>query len=373
MLRIAIVTNNPPPYRVPVFQRLGRMPGIDFQAIFCARREPNRLWDLPPLEFDHVFLRENFHAVSDRYIHNNPDVVGALHRFAPEVVITDGFNPTHLYAFLYAWGRGLVHVAMTDGTDVSEQNLSFLHKTVRRFIYARSGAFIPASVGGRRHYQSYGVPADRCFISCLCINNEAFMPKDHQEKQYDFIFSGRFEAVKNPLFAMSVAVETAKRIGRKVSIIFVGSGSLEESMKSAAAIHEKHVTAKFYGFAAQGELPVLYRSARILLFPTLWDPWGVVANEACAAGLPVMVSGEAGVAGELVRDGENGFVCALDTEMWALRAAMLLTRTVLYEDFSRRSLRLVGEYNYDNAAAGIVDACRFSLRDTEPIKVRMPV
>lgn len=373
MLRIAIVTNNPPPYRVPVFQRLGRIPGIDFQAIFCSHREPNRFWDLPPMEFDHVFLRERFYLVNGRCIHHNPDVVGALFRFAPEVVITDGFNPTHLYAFLYAWGRGLAHVAMTDGTDVSEQSLGFVHKAVRRFVYARSGAFVPASIGGKRHYQSYGVPADRCFTSCLCIDNEAFAPKDGQAKQYDFIFSGRFEAVKNPLFAMDVAVETAKQIGRKVNMLFVGSGSLEESMRAAAKMHEQYLAAVFHGFAAQRELPSLYRSARVLLFPTSWDPWGVVANEACAAGLPVLVSKEAGVAGELVRDGENGFVCTLESETWAKRAAMLLMRPVLYEDFSRRSLRLVSEYNYDNAASGIVDACRFSLRETEPIKVRMPV
>jgi glycosyltransferase involved in cell wall biosynthesis len=373
MLRIAIVTNTPPPYRVPVFQRVGRMPGIEFQAIFCTRREPNRQWDLPPLEFDHVFLRERFHEVSGRYIHNNPDVVSALHRFAPEIVITDGFNPTHLYAFLYAWGRGWTHVAMTDGTDVSEQGLSRLHKAVRSFVYARSGAFVPASAGGRRHYESYGVPAERCFTSCLCVDNAAFTPVEAQPKQYDFIFSGRFEAVKNPLFAISVAVETAKRLGRKVSILFAGAGSLEETIRSAAALHEPLVDTVIHGFAAQRELPDLYRSARIFLFPTLWDPWGVVANEACAAGLPVLVSPEAGIAGELVREGENGFICSLDPELWAQRAAMLLVRPALYEDFSRRSLRLVGEYSYDNAAAGIVAACRFSLREIEPIKVRMPV
>jgi glycosyltransferase involved in cell wall biosynthesis len=373
MLRIAIVTNTPPPYRVPVFQRIGRMPGIEFQAIFCSRREPNRKWDLPPLEFDHVFLRERFHEVSGRYIHNNPDVVGALHHFGPEIVITDGFNPTHLYAFLYAWGKGLVHVAMTDGTDVSEQGLSRLHKMVRRFVYARSGAFVPASAGGRRHYESYGVPVDRCFTSCLCIDNDAFAPVEGQEKRYDFIFSGRFEAVKNPLFALGVAVETAKRLGRKTRLLIVGAGSLEESMRAAAALHEPLVEAEFHGFAAQRELPDLYRSARIFLFPTLWDPWGVVANEACAAGLPVIVSPEAGVAGELVRDGENGFVCALDTELWAQRAAMLLERPALHEDFCRRSLRLVSDYSYDNAAAGLIEACRFSLRETEPLKIRMPV
>jgi glycosyltransferase involved in cell wall biosynthesis len=172
---------------------------------------------------------------------------------------------------------------------------------------------------------------------------------------------------------LGVAAETAKRLGRRTSILFVGAGTLENSIRAAAALHEPLVDTVIHGFAAQRELPDLYRSARIFLFPTVWDPWGVVANEACAAGLPVIVSPEAGVAGELVRDGENGFVCSLDPELWAQRATMLLARPALHEDFSRRSLRLVGDYSYDNAAAGLVEACRFSLRETEPLKIRMPV
>ncbi|WP_232429503.1 glycosyltransferase family 4 protein [Noviherbaspirillum autotrophicum] len=373
MLRIALVTNTPPPYRVPVFHRLGNMPDITFQAIFCARREPNRQWDLPPLDFDHVFLRERFVTVNGRYIHNNPDVVSALQGFGPDVVITDGFNPTHLYAFSYAWIKRLPHLAMTDGTDISEQGLSRLHKAVRRFIYARSSAFMPASAGGQRHYENYGIPAERCFTSCLCIDNKAFSPRPDQQKCFDFIFSGRIEEVKNPQFAIRVAAETARRLGRKVSILFAGSGSLQESVRAAASASADLVDATFHGFAAQRELPGLYRSSRLFLFPTLWDPWGVVANEACAAGLPVLVSPAAGVCGELVRDGENGFVCPLNVDVWAEKAALLLSRQDLWDEFSRRSLHLVGEYTYDNAADGIAQACRFSLSVGEPVKIKMPV
>lgn len=373
MLRIVLVTNTPPPYRIPVFRRLGYMPDIAFQAIFCAEREPNRLWDLERMDFDHLFLRERFISMNGRYIHNNPDVIPALRHFAPDVVITDGFNPTHLYAFGYAWLRGWPHVSMTDGTDVSEQELSRLHKMVRRFVYARSGAFVPASEGGKRLYESYGVPAAHCFTSCLCIDNAAFAPRQGQDKRFDFIFSGRIEEVKNPLFALQVAVETAKRLGRKVSILIAGTGSQEQSMRDAAAAQADFLHAQFNGFAAQRELPDLYRSARVFLFPSLWDPWGVVANEACAAGLPVLVSPQAGVAGELVRDGENGFVCALDAGMWAEKATLLLSRQHMWEEFSRRSLDLVSGYNYDNAASGIAQACRFSLSAPEPIKIRMPV
>ncbi|SNS27543.1 Glycosyltransferase involved in cell wall bisynthesis [Noviherbaspirillum humi] len=373
MTRIAIVTNVPPPYRIPVFQRIGEMPEITFQAIFCSRREPNRLWDLPPLRFDHVFLRERFSTVDGRYIHNNPDVLAALRRFRPDVVITDGFNPTHLYAFGYAWLQGLPHVAMTDGTDVSEQGLSRIHKLVRRFIYARTRAFVPASAGGERHYASYGVPAAQCFRSCLCIDNAAFDPGAAPEaKRYDLMFSGRIEEVKNPGFALDVAIAAARRLGRKVSLLFAGAGSMEAGLKQKAERHADSVEVAFHGFATQSELPSLYRSARLFLFPTRWDPWGVVANEACAAGLPVLVSPQAGVVGELVRDGENGRVLPLEVDAWSEAASQLLTDDALRMRYAANSLRLVRDFTFDTAAQGLVEACRFALVSQAPMNIRMP-
>lgn len=374
MTRVALVTNTPPPYRIPVFQRFSKMPGVTFRALFCARREPNRLWDLPTLEFDHVFLRERFLSVNGRYIHNNPDVFSHLHRFRPDIVITDGFNPTHLYGFGYAALRGLLHIAMTDGTDISEQGLGRVHRTVRKIVYARSSAFVPASLGGFRHYETYGVPPERCFKSCLCIDNQAYLrAAPGAEKRFDFIFSGRIEEVKNPLFALEVAAGTARSLGRRVRMLYAGAGKLEAQLKEAAKKNADLVDVHLHGFATQGELPALYASARIFLFPTLWDPWGVVANEACAAGLPVLVTPEAGVAGELVRNGENGYVCALDARLWSDRCASLLSQPRLWETFSQRSLSLVQEYTFDHAAEGLLAACRFSMEEKAPSSLKRTI
>lgn len=362
MIKAALVTNTPPPYRIPVFARFGRLPDVVFRVFFCCEREPNRLWDIPPLDFDHVFLRERFHKVSDRYIHNNPDVLPQLRRFRPDVVITDGFNPTHLYGFLYAALTGTPHVAMTDGTDISEQGISRVHRAIRHLVYRRSAAFVPASIGGQRHYQGYGITAEQIFFSCLCIDNAIFEAgAQDAQRRYDFMFSGRIEAVKNPLFALEVAIASAQRLGRKTSILFVGAGSLEGRLRARAASCAHLVRADFHGFAAQRELPALYRSARIFLFPTLWDPWGVVANEACAAGCPVLVTAQAGVAGELVRNGENGYVCDLDAELWSERAALLLSDPDIWRAFSRRSLAIVRDYTFEHAAQGLLAACRHAL------------
>ena len=123
-IRLAIVTNIPAPYRLPVYQQLAADPGIDLCVFFCSGREPDREWNLGQARFAHTFLKESFVSYRGRYIHFNRDVWPALQLFKPNVVVTTGFNPTHLLA--YAWARlhGARHVAMTDGTLMSEAELT---------------------------------------------------------------------------------------------------------------------------------------------------------------------------------------------------------------------------------------------------------
>lgn len=360
--KIAFVTNEPAPYRIPALNRMAQELDLSLHLIFCCEREPNRDWNLPDMKFDHTFLRERITTFNGRYIHNNPDIIPVLKRLAPDVIITSGFNPTHLYAFAYVKAKGLPHVTITDGTLNSEKVLSVVHRKVRQFVYSRSQAFIWSSLGGRKLYETYGIPENRCFRACLCVENSDYFPLPEQvESRFDFIFCGRIEAVKNPFFAIEVALQVAKNLARKVKILFVGAGSLQEEVKKSALKFPDLLDVTFNGFALQHELPALYRSARLFVFPTLWDPWGVVANEACAAGLPVLVSPHAGVAGELVLDGENGFICDLDARLWSDRATLLLTEPETYRKFSERSRSLVSEFTFDHASSGIVSACRFAV------------
>ena len=91
--------------------------------------------------------------------------------------------------------------------------------------------------------------------------------------------------------------------------------------------------------------------------------WGVVANEACAAGLPVLVSPHAGVADELIINGRNGFVCELNSVLWATRAAYLLRDEKRLRTFGDRSLLLVDQYRFDLAAKGIMAACKSAIQE----------
>ena len=59
-------------------------------------------------------------------------------------------------------------------------------------------------------------------------------------------------------------------------------------------------TVFFYGFRQIEENPIFYALAEAFILPSLKEEWGLVVNEAMAAGLPVIVSRTAGCAEDLV-------------------------------------------------------------------------
>src|SRR5260221_9425889 len=58
----------------------------------------------------------------------------------------------------------------------------------------------------------------------------------------------------------------------------------------------------------QSEPPSVYCSSDLLVLPSLYEPFGLVVNEAMLCGCPVAVSDRVGAKYDLVRSGENGYV-----------------------------------------------------------------
>ena len=359
IIRLAIVTNIPAPYRVPVYNRVGAAEGVVLRVFYNSQTEANRQWDLPAFEHDHVFLNGSVYERAGRYIHHAPDILPAIFAFKPDVVITTGFNPLHLAAFAYTIVNACRHIAMTDGTKSSEAGLTWAHRAVRRLVFSGTQTFIAASEGGRRLFRGYGIDDDQIHFSPLCANESVnWRRPDDLARDIDLLFSGRLVANKNAAFAIEVARQVAQMLGRRVRIALLGDGPLEAELREQAKANASHLDVVFAGHVSQSDMPDWFARARVFLFPTLWDPWGVVANEACLAGMPVVVSPHAGVAHELVRDGISGFVLPLDLANWASAVARLLTDSALYQRMSRAASKTVEPYSFENAAAGIVDAAR---------------
>lgn len=357
-IRCVLLTNVPVPYRLPAWDLMALSPEVELIVVYCAPAHIDASQDGRSVGYKVHFLTGQYKIYDTRFSHSDFSVLKLLSQVKPDVVITAGYVPTFLYAFMWSCVHRVKHVVMTDGTLESEAGLSRLHRLVRRVVFSQTSSFIAACERGRALFESYGVASDRIHIAPLCTHNERFTPTGHIARTYDLLFCARFMESKNPLFAIDVAKGVALKLGRRVSLRFVGQGAMQDQMMAYAKGLTEHVDVSFAGYLSQAELPLEYAAARVFVFPTSMDAWGVVLNEACAAGLPCVSSPHTGAAGELIVDGVNGYVCRLDRDLWVTRCVNLLKDDALWSDFSQASLRLVRRFTFEQAAEGVVTAVR---------------
>ena len=98
---------------------------------------------------------------------------------------------------------------------------------------------------------------------------------------------------------------SALRLEERPAVLFIGRGPLEETLRRQAAA--LGVEALFAGFREGEDLARHYLCADFLILPSDDDPWGLVVNEAMAAGLPVIGSDACGATLDLVINGVTGF------------------------------------------------------------------
>src|SRR3954453_19023312 len=119
---------------------------------------------------------------------------------------------------------------------------------------------------------------------------------------------------KGALFFVDVVRGCIAR-GFTPSVRVTGDGPLRGEVE--ARLRAAGVEARFDGYLPQDGLSAAYGSAKLFLFPSRGDPWGLVANEAIQCGTPVIASPHAQAALELVEPRGGGVVPPLDVPIWA--------------------------------------------------------
>jgi glycosyltransferase involved in cell wall biosynthesis len=358
-MKAVLVTNIPSPYRVALFDEIEKQIDFDFVVIYCAYNENNRMWAVPELNHKNIFLKEeSFTLLKKTNFYWRIDIIRVLKYLNPDVIVTAGFNPVMIFAFLYSKINSKRHIVFSDSWKRTIQDLTFIHKSIRRIVFKFSSAFVVPGNKGREYFLSSGIKDSRIFTCPLGIDNEAYQKHQKTRKIYDIIFSGQFIQRKMPFFFIEV-LKTLKTRKSDLRVLIIGSGELEA--KFIWKLNQEGINYYFPGFIQPENISRYYAESKILLFPTLSDPWGIVANEACAVGTPVITCENAGVAGDLIIHDYNGFILPLDINIWAEHIIRLLKDKELYNKFSENCLLHVKNYSPVRAAGIFINAFNFAL------------
>lgn len=360
--RLTVLHHQLTPTRGPTFDILYDMLGDRLQILYSSELEGDRdrSWTVPSRHPYRMLMRSSLSytlAGMKRYVHLNPDTLPALRQHRPDCIVAWGFQPPALQAWMYSRAARTPFVVAGDGCLRSDRNTP-LHVLVRKVLVPTAAAAVGASIGSFELFNKYADFKGRFFYCYVCANNQRLAHHRHDPREYDVMFSGQFVDRKLPHFFADVVIEM-QRQKPDTSALLVGDGPLRGEV--LRRLERAGVRFSYPGFLPPSELPAAYGKARLLLFASKLDAYGVVANEAMAAGVPVISNDEPGAVGEAILHERTGLVLPLDHELWAQAAIDLLADRERYDELANAGFAHVQRYTFRAAAEGLRDAFEYAL------------
>jgi glycosyltransferase involved in cell wall biosynthesis len=342
-LRVTVVTNILSPYRIPLYRRLGSMPGLDVTVNLLAESEANRQWrvDLQSNGFSTRVLPGKSLYLLSRWelpVHLNHGLGKALKAQNPDVVMVSGWEQVGYWQTAW-WCRshGVPLVLHNGSTHTSGLHTGRACMTMRRVMVRMATSYVAYGSLAREYLISLGASPERVHVGFNTVDVDAMAAAVWNERaRLDFssqrsgyppvvlLYVGRLI----PLKRVDVLLQALAQIGADdVALLIVGSGPEEDRLRSlASSLNLQNVF--FEGFHQPSELPRYYALADALVLPSDREVWGLVVNEALAAGLYVIASDRIGAACDAIRPGwngdtfEGGSVSSLAARMEGLRRTL---------------------------------------------------
>jgi glycosyltransferase involved in cell wall biosynthesis len=367
--RLGVLDFHPIQYHAPLYQRLAERSRIDLDVLYLRRHGQQASVD-PGFGVPVTWNVDLMSGYQHRFLPSGGPVrrVAALARWicSRDVVVIYGHSDS--WMLLGALACVLSRTPYLLRGDAAPAGPGAGARRAARAVVAR--AVVSASAGGlavgtrnAAFYRKYGAPP--VTFAPHSVDNDRFA-REPAEQGRDLLrrlgmppagrpvimFCGKLQPYKRPLDVVAAVA----RLPRDVTLLMVGDGPLAGQVRAGLRPGQGVVT----GFINQAELPSYYHAADILVLPSAFEPWGLVVNEAMAAGALPVASDGVGAAPDLVAGlGEIypvGDVAALTVAL--ARALDRVTGPDADPDLPKRLSARVDRYGIEATAQGFEQAAR---------------
>ncbi|ODU00625.1 MAG: glycosyl transferase family 1 [Planctomycetes bacterium SCN 63-9] len=246
-------------------------------------------------------------ALTDCLDRDRPDALGLVGYVRPESLAGA------------RWGRrsGCPVFLMSESQSIDRPHTWWKELIKKR----RVACFDAALVGGPSHRDyliELGMPADRIALGYNAVDNAFFADRTREARGRGdrpaglpnapyFLSVCRFAPEKNLIRLIeSFSCYRQQATGHQPwDLVLVGGGPQAGEIESAIARSGCPEAIHRPGFLQADQLPNWYAHASAFVLASICEPWGLVANEAAGAQLPLLLSSRAGCSATLVPDSDK--------------------------------------------------------------------
>ncbi|MES9899861.1 MAG: glycosyltransferase family 4 protein [Sedimenticola sp.] len=252
-------------------------------------------------------------------------VEALLARHKPDVVFLPGWS-FDLSRKALRWSRlnTIPAVVMSESKRDDEPRL-WLKEILKSWFYVRkfSGALVGSDLHAQ-YIQDLGIPEGRVFTGYDAVDNDHFREHAEYAREHEAEVRSRYSNIpERPFFLIVTRLMPRKNIigllhayvayrqqtdAEPWDMVICGSGEQQSIIEEMIRSSHLEDSVLMVGFLTYHEIGYWYGLAHAFVHPALNEQWGLVVNEACAAGLPILCSQTVGSRYDLVRDDFNGYL-----------------------------------------------------------------
>lgn len=322
MKKVILITNIPNPYRVPLFNELSNQlqsNNIHLKIVFANKTYKRRRFILSENEFkfDYCFLSNEAIKIGNNNENSYFTYKGLteiLKKEKPNSIIVSGFSSATIKVFFYSLINKTPFIIWNGSIEKVGRKDSLIRTIQRKLLTSFATAFVAYGSKAKEYLIKLGASENQVFISTNTVDtsyfeiatNDCRLSIDDDGLNH-FLYLGYLVPRKNVGLLIDIANDLQKQ-RNDFCIDVIGDGESREQLELKVKNLGLSQFVKFHGFKQKHELPPYFAQTKALLFQTDFDIWGLVLNEAMAAGVPCLSSVNAGASSDLIKNGYNGFI-----------------------------------------------------------------